>query len=46
VLHVCDVDGVGVSEAEVEEVYCVVGTTTTPVEEEALDEDVEVEGWT
>jgi hypothetical protein len=46
VLHVCEADGVGVSEVDVEEEDCVVGTTTTPVEEEALDADVEVEGWT
>lgn len=29
-----------------EEEYCVVGTTMTPVEDAALDADVDVEGWT
>lgn len=49
-LHVLDVDGVvvdvGVGEVGAGEEDCVVGMTTTALDEAALDADVDVEGWT
>lgn len=48
VLHVYDVDGVGVGEGVVEDATedRVVGITITPVEEVVLDLGVDVDGWT
>lgn len=42
-LQTCDVEDAGVGEVEVEVEDCVVGTTTTSVDDAALDADADVE---